>query len=611
MADTEQIVDCLFPVHEPVSFQCDRSVTFQAFTIEELQTACSKVKNNKAPGPGNIPPEIMKLVVQKVPEYVLEIYNQLATKGIFPEEWKRARLVLLKKGDKPLGSPSSYRPICLLDIEGKLYEHLLLSRLKGEIERTGGLAKNQYGFREGRQTVDAVKEVMRVAEQAAAYASQHRRLCVAIALDVRNAFNSASWQIILDELRMRNIDEGLIRVMAAYLSERQIILEAENSRKMRKINSGVPQGSVLGPTLWNVMYNGLLELELPRGAELIGFADDVVVVVAAKNEAILTTVANTILQRVSNWMEERGLRLAPEKTEAVLLTTRRKVGPICFDVQKVQIIPSKAIKYLGVWLDMKLTFAEHTKRTVQKAEKTMTALLTLMPNIGGPRPSKRRILASVVHSQLLYAAPTWCKVADNKKLRMKLTRLQRLLCIRICSGYRTISAEAAGVIAGVPPIELMVEERRDRYDGVTKTVTRTFLETKWQKKWEQGVFGRWTWRLIPDIKAWVGRPFGEPDYYLTQALSGHGSFRKYLYDRGRAETDECPYCGGQDDADHTLFRCARWTIQRARFTNETGKTFNPENMMSTLIASEAEWTLTYDVIRNIIEPKEIFMRTNS
>lgn len=67
-----------------------------------------------------------------------------------------AKLIFLKKKGKPDNLPSSYRLLCLLDTLGKLLEHLLLARLRDEIERTGKLAKNQFGFREGPSTISAV-----------------------------------------------------------------------------------------------------------------------------------------------------------------------------------------------------------------------------------------------------------------------------------------------------------------------------------------------------------------------------------------------------------------------------------------------------------------------
>lgn len=604
LTKVEEIAHHLFPVHDSVIFDCENNTRFVEFTLDELQAACSKLKNNKAPGPGNIPSEVIKHIVSERPDYVLRAYNELAARAHFPEKWKKAKLVLLQKPNKPLENPASYRPICLLDIEGKLYEHLILARLKQELVRTGDLSQRQFGFRKGRQTVDAIKQVIEIARKAAAYSNAHRRLCAMITLDVRNAFNSASWQLILEELRRRGIEESLTSIIASYLSKREIIMETEDTCKTREVNSGVPQGSVLGPTLWNILYDELLETELPDGATLFGFADDVALVVVAKHEETLMNITNTAIQRVVNWMNSRKLELAPEKTEAVLLTTRRKIQPIKFTVEGVTVSVSPAIKYLGVWLDTKLTFAEHVKKITEKAEKTTVALSSLMPNIGGPRSSKRRMISSVIHSQILYAAPTWHKVTENRKLLNRLIRIQRRMCIRISSAYRTISAEAAGVISGVPPIDLLIKERNEKYNGESPHIARETLMSRWQQKWLNGTYGRWTCRLIPNIEPWFNREFGEVDYYLTQALSGHGCFRKYLFQRGKIEAENCIYCKAVDDAEHTLFACPRWQEIRQEYETQTGRIFNEENLTRGLLAPEIEWNITAGAIRQIIKTKE-------
>lgn len=132
------------------------------------------------------------------------------------------------------------------------------------------------------------------------------------------------------------------------------------------------------------------------------------------------------------------------------------------------------------------------------------------------------------------------------------------MSFRVCSAYRMVSTEGVGVIAGISSIALQIIERRERYMRIEKKTVRANVMTRWQEKWRNGVNARWTHRLILDILIWLNKPFGEVDYYLTQTLSGLGSFRKYLYNRCRSDTSNCSYCQEEDDAEHTLFNCDMW-----------------------------------------------------
>ncbi|XP_051165709.1 uncharacterized protein LOC127284355 [Leptopilina boulardi] len=200
--------------------------------------------------------------------------------------------------------------------------------------------------------------------------------------------------------------------------------------------------------------------------------------------------AETAVLRVVKWMKSRKLTLAPEKTEAVLLTNKTKLDPIEFDMQGVKIKPGNYIKQLGVWIDKKLTFKEHVNKVLEKAEKTMSVLASLMPNIKGPSASKRKILVSVVHSQILYDVPVWVRALKIKEYLKKLIRLQKVMGIRVCSGYRTISASAVGVIADIPPIELLAYERKDVYEWKTKEEAKSEMLARWQEKWDGAQHGR-------------------------------------------------------------------------------------------------------------------------
>ncbi|CAI6355819.1 unnamed protein product [Macrosiphum euphorbiae] len=136
-----------------------------------------------------------------------------------------------------------------------------------------------------------------------------------LTLDVQNAFNSASWTAIIKALERTDTPKYLQNVLGQYLSDRRIIVEkSDGAPSVIEMSCGVPQGSVLGPVLWNLMYDGLLSIELPVDTELIAFADDVAIVCTAQVPCILEESLGKALQDVVTWMTNNELQLALHKT---------------------------------------------------------------------------------------------------------------------------------------------------------------------------------------------------------------------------------------------------------------------------------------------------------
>ncbi|XP_012285636.1 uncharacterized protein LOC105702561 [Orussus abietinus] len=172
-----------------------------------------------------------------------------------------------------------------------------------------------------------------------------------------------------------------------------------------------------------------------------------------------------------------------------------------------------------------------------------------MPNLEGPRAS-RRVLCTVMVSVVMYEAPLWAGCLDTDRARAI-----------------TVFGDAAGVLAGIPPLHVLARERAEVYratkDGTTmrdaKMDAREELRQSWQTEWSRSAKGNWTRSLIPTIREWTTRTHGETYFHLTQALSGHGCFAVYLKKIGRGEDGQCDHCNSEpDDAEHTLVRCTAW-----------------------------------------------------
>lgn len=292
-------------------------------TIEELITAKDNIKLKRAPGPDGIPPEAVKLLAETRPRVLLRIFNQLVKKQEFPRVWKRAKVVLIWKG-KVAVEAKSYRPISLISCIGKLYEAIIRNRMVKIIEERNLMSENQHGFRAGHSTIMAIEQVKNIVQKS-------RKKWIALtAIDIRNAFNTASWEVIMRALEDMGFPSYLTNLIDSYLDARTVIVGKEELH----VNAGVPQGSVLGPTLWNVMYNGVLNLQI-EGVTIIGFADDIGIVTEAEDRADLIYKTNEALATVSHWISRNQLTMAKEKTVSVILKGPRNRSVVYFEIQTV------------------------------------------------------------------------------------------------------------------------------------------------------------------------------------------------------------------------------------------------------------------------------------
>lgn len=615
-----KIIQGLFPHHErtpwpPVPYSVEVQAEESRITNEELISAVKSLKANKAPGPDGVTNLVLKAAVQENPDMFRVTLQRCLDAGRFPDRWKRQKLVLLPKPGKPHGDPSAYRPICLIDTVGKLLEKVILNRLTKYTEGVQGLSDSQFGFRKGKSTVDAINVVLETAKIAVEKKRRGNRYCAIVTLDVKNAFNSASWAAIAASLHRLKVPEYLCNILASYFENRVLLFETEEGTQSIVITAGVPQGSLLGPALWNGMYDGVLRLQLPEGVQIVGFADDIVLMVLGKSQLEVEVHASEAITIVERWMGDRKLTLAHQKTEVVLVSNRKSAQPAYIRAGSVTIESKRSIKYLGVMIDDKLLFTSHVDYACDKASKAVASLSRMMANSSAVCSSKRRLVAGVVSSILRYGGPNWGEALCKEYNLQKMVSIYRLMCLRVASAYRTVSAEAACVLAGMVPIGLLVQEDCACYvqRGVrgARAVARNTSMVQWQHDWDVSVKGRWTHRLIPNLGIWTNRKFGETNFHLVQVLSGHGCFRQYLHRFGHASSPNCPNCGSvAETPEHVLFTCPRFEEDRADLVAVCGPGTTPDNLIERMCLNEVAWNTACRAITRIVLSLQLKWRTD-
>ena len=246
-----KIVSALFPQQPAVQFLVvsTHENVIPPITERELKDACMRIRKNKAPGPDQIPNQALLVAIETKPVEFISLLNSCLEEGIFPDDWKKQKLLLISKNNRAFEDPSAYRPICLLDTIGKILERIVSDRLTEAVKKVGDLSDLQFGFRKTRSTVEAINLVTSIAKKAVkgSRSKDSKKYCVVVTLDVKNAFNSAKWDHILDGIRKFNVPAYLERIIINYFQHRVLIYDSDEGTKTYRITGGVPQGSVLGP----------------------------------------------------------------------------------------------------------------------------------------------------------------------------------------------------------------------------------------------------------------------------------------------------------------------------------------------------------------------------
>lgn len=439
---------------------------------DELQNALRSMDPKKCPGADGITSDILTRFHDSFPEILTKMFQKCFNIGYFPKIWKEANIIIIPKpGKDNYSSLENYRPIGLLPVLGKLFEKILIDRIKWNLGKGNKLSSKQYGFTSQKSAEDAMYDAVEVIKGKMNKTGE----VIVISLDIKGAFDNAWWPQLLKQLIEKECPSSLVTLVRSYTEDRKVRIRHGNSSSEKCVSKGCIQGSIGGPTFWNVSLDELLQMDLGPDVYIQAYADDVLLIVNGKNLQIAKETAEKALEKVSNWGKKVKLEFSEKKTQIMVMSKSRE-KTINVNMNGKEIKPVKEIKILGMIIDNKLRWDKHIDYICSKTTTIFKALCRAAKPTWGLSPEIiKTIYDGAIVPIFTYGSGVWGDTCKRVKNRKKLASIQRQYAIRICKGYKTISTTSALALAGTPPIDLKIAEIKEIYRINRRGVPANFL----------------------------------------------------------------------------------------------------------------------------------------
>ena len=343
--------------------------------------------------------------------------------GTFPDKLKIAKVKLLYKSGKT-SEPINYRPISILPSFSKVFEKAAAVRLKKYLLTNNILTDAQHGFRPGFNTTTALFDACNYVYDAL----DNRKLVRGILLDISKAFDSVDHKLLqykLDSLGIRGI---VLQWFASYLSDRfQFVRNGSNVTNYLRVQSGVPQGSILGPILFTLFINDITSVV--QNMKVITYADGTSIFISGESINDIFTRGNSMFAILCTWFTNNRLSINLSKTHYIVF------GRCMNDYSNYSIshyghiINRKDnLKFLGVIIDQRLSWLDHINYLVSILSRDIVLLNTASKLF--PKTVLLSLYYAFFHSHLICGIEIWCgaNMSVKEHLRLLQKRAIRIVC---------------------------------------------------------------------------------------------------------------------------------------------------------------------------------------
>jgi hypothetical protein len=384
--------------------------TLSEISPNSIENIIMSLKSDSSPGYDKVNARILKHLRTYISKPLAFVVNLCIGRGIFPNNYKTSIITpIFKSGDSK--QVNNYRPISIISNVAKIFEKVIKSQIMSYILDNGIISKNQFGFMPGLGTQDAIA---RLTSEIYTSLDQGKK-CIGTFVDLKKAFDSISHSKLINKLAYIGISGRALSLFESYLkNRRQFTRMGETLSDSAVSEFGIPQGTVLGPTLFILYVNDLFSLNLT--STVLSYADDTVLLTKGSSWDEVTQTINRDLNILKNWFNTNLLSLNADKTVCVPFSINKRGLPDtlnivlhrqpcvdCNDCYKLKTI--NCTKYLGIHIDSNVKWKTQIQKMKDRLRKLYYVFVELR-NFLNP-PKLKIAYYALAQSILTYGILAW------------------------------------------------------------------------------------------------------------------------------------------------------------------------------------------------------------
>ena len=362
----------------------------------DIIKSCMNLKSDLSCGPDNIPSLLVRDCAHVFAVPLAILYNFCIQSGSFPDRWKMTNICpILKDGNR--ADITNYRPISIISNFSKVFEKAIISKLHFDIYNK--LSIHQHGFFRGRSTTTNLVCITQFISEVLDRSGQ----VDVIYTDFAKAFDKVDHRVLLHKLQLFGFTDILVRFFSSYLKNRTCSVTYNGFTSMPfTATSGVPQGSVLGPTLFLIFIN---DLALSLNCHRLFFADDLKIFSSISCIDDCQSL-QLQLQQIDSWCITNKLMLNVNKCKVVSYARSLDTVKFNYMIGNSQLAQANDIRDLGVTFDTKLRFNLHVETKVKAASRMLGFIMRTCKDLTNLDCIKL-LFNTFVRPVLEYAATVW------------------------------------------------------------------------------------------------------------------------------------------------------------------------------------------------------------